>query len=123
MTDTLNTKPHSDIKENGLILDRVPARYRPYFYLARMDRPIGVWLLLLPGLWSIVVASGGVLDVGFGGVCLVVLFCIGAVVMRAAGCVINDLWDRDLDRKVERTAARPLASGAVSVKQSLGFLL
>ncbi|CAG4918247.1 unnamed protein product [Acidocella sp. C78] len=87
--------------------------------LARLDRPIGVWLLFLPGLWSILLAQVG----AWTSLGLVALFALGAIVMRAAGCVVNDLWDRKLDRLVARTAGRPLASGAVSVPVALGFLL
>ncbi|MBL4590254.1 MAG: 4-hydroxybenzoate octaprenyltransferase, partial [Alphaproteobacteria bacterium] len=91
---------------------------RPFLYLMRLDRPIGTWLLLLPALWSIVLAGGAMLQ----HLNLIILFSIGALVMRGAGCVINDLWDRNLDKQVERTQSRPLASGAVSVKQTLVFL-
>lgn len=123
MTDPLNTKIHSDIKQNGWFQTFLPEKWQPFFILARLDRPIGVWLLLLPGLWSIVLASGGVSGLGAHGWYLMALFCLGAVAMRAAGCVINDLWDRDLDSQVERTRQRPLASGVLSVKQALKFLL
>ncbi len=98
---------------------RLPARFRPLALLARLDRPIGVWLLFLPGLWSILLAQVG----AWTSLGLVALFALGAIVMRAAGCVVNDLWDRKLDRLVARTAGRPLASGAVSVPVALGFLL
>lgn len=98
---------------------RLPARLRPLALLARLDRPIGVWLLFLPGLWSILLAQVG----AWTSLGLVALFALGAIVMRAAGCVVNDLWDRKLDRLVARTAGRPLASGAVSVPVALGFLL
>lgn len=87
----------------------------PYALLARLDRPVGIWLLLLPG-WQALALAGG-------GIGLFILFGIGAVIMRAAGCVINDLWDRDLDRQVERTKLRPLASGALSKRQAAAFLL
>lgn len=99
-----------------------PARFQPYAMLARIDRPIGIWLLLLPGWWAIVLASGGVYGMGLREWWIFILFGCGAVVMRGAGCVINDLWDRDLDRQVERTRDRPLASGAVSAKQAVLFL-
>lgn len=91
----------------------------PYSSLARWDRPIGTWLLLWPCLWSIGLAApaGSLPDVG-----LCALFGVGAFVMRGAGCTANDLWDRDIDKRVERTRSRPLASGALSVRQALGFL-
>ena len=95
---------------------------QPYALLMRLDRPIGWWLLLLPGWWAIVLASGGVMNMNIKSWALMAAFLIGAVVMRGAGCVVNDIWDRDLDKMVERTRERPLASGAVSVKQAAAFL-
>jgi len=106
----------TDIRFNGWV-EKVPEKWRPFVHLARLDRPIGIWLLLLPGLWSIALAGG------LAYVPLMVLFAIGAVVMRGAGCVINDLWDRDLDGSVERTSGRPLPSGRVSMKHAFLFLL
>lgn len=106
----------SDIRPGGLIA-ALPAAARPYALLARLDRPIGTWLLFLPGLWGIALAGTPWPDPR-----LVALFAIGAAVMRGAGCVINDLWDRDIDRRVARTAARPLASGAVTPLRALVFL-
>jgi 4-hydroxybenzoate polyprenyltransferase len=85
--------------------------------LARLDRPIGTWLLLLPGLWSISLAASF-----WRGLWYFVLFAVGAVIMRAAGCVVNDILDRDFDRDVARTANRPLASGEISLGQALLFL-
>jgi 4-hydroxybenzoate polyprenyltransferase len=108
---------HTDIVATGLAA-RLPPGWRPYFLLARLDRPIGTWLLFLPGLWGILLAGpppGEALR-------LLALFGIGALAMRAAGCVVNDWWDRDIDRRVARTAARPLASGAISPRQALVFL-
>jgi len=96
----------------------LPAAAHPYLLIARFDRPIGWWLLLLPGWWVIPLAAADPAAM----VRLMALFWIGAVTMRAAGCVVNDLWDRRLDRQVERTAARPLAAGTVSVMQALVFL-
>jgi 4-hydroxybenzoate polyprenyltransferase len=103
--------------QNGWVA-RLPPAWRPYVLLARLDRPIGAWLLFLPGLWGILLSGAGALDA----IRLIALFAIGSVVMRAAGCVVNDLWDRDLDRKVARTAARPLASGVLRVRDALAFL-
>lgn len=100
----------------------LPQRVRPYAYLARLDRPIGWWLLLIPGLWAIALASGGAFSLTAHDYHIFALFFIGAPIMRAAGCVINDLWDRDLDKKVERTRLRPLACGDVSVFQAFVFL-
>ncbi len=106
----------SDILPGG-VLALLPAALRPYAVLARLDRPAGWWLLYLPGVWGIVLAGAP-----WPQPRLLALFLVGAVVMRAAGCVVNDLWDRDIDRKVERTRGRPLASGAVRPLQALAFL-
>jgi len=100
----------------GNWVDRqAPAALRPYLRLARLDRPIGTWLLLWPGWWSVALASGSPL--------LLPLFALGAVVMRGAGCTFNDIIDRDLDGQVARTANRPLPSGDVSVMAAWLFLL
>ncbi|WP_138379327.1 4-hydroxybenzoate octaprenyltransferase [Luteithermobacter gelatinilyticus] len=102
-----------------------PAAAVPYLQLMRADRPIGTWLLLWPCLWSIALASHW-LEVGWRlGLPhpeFLILFAIGAFVMRGAGCVVNDLADRNFDGMVERTRGRPLPSGRVSVKQALLFL-
>jgi 4-hydroxybenzoate polyprenyltransferase len=96
----------------------VPARLQPYARLSRLDRPIGAWLLLFPGWWGIALASPRWPDP-----VLLLLFAIGAVAMRGAGCTLNDIADRDYDGKVARTRLRPLPSGAVSVRQAIIFLL
>jgi 4-hydroxybenzoate polyprenyltransferase len=101
---------------------RAPSWSRPYLRLARFDRPIGSWLLLMPCWWSVASAAGVARDVrqlAF----VVVLFFIGAFVMRGAGCTWNDITDRDLDAKVERTRSRPIPAGQVSVPQALVFLV
>lgn len=112
----------SDIEKIHWIDRFLPQTAQDYIYLARLDRPIGVWLLLLPGLWAIALAAGGALSFNLTDYKLLVLFTIGAVVMRAAGCVVNDLWDRHLDIKVERTKDRPIAAGRISVPQASIFL-
>jgi 4-hydroxybenzoate polyprenyltransferase len=109
--------PHTDIAATGWVA-LLPRSWLPWLLLARVDRPIGIWLLFLPGLWGILL-SGSEPGVSIR---LILLFAIGSLVMRAAGCVVNDLWDRDIDRKVARTAARPLASGALRPIQALVFL-
>jgi 4-hydroxybenzoate polyprenyltransferase len=112
---------HTDIVATGWVA-RLPRGWAPYALLARLDRPIGAWLLFLPGLWSILLGSH-VAGLAPGRTAwLVALFAVGAVLTRGAGCVINDMWDRDLDRKVTRTAGRPLASGAVRMRGALVFL-
>ena len=107
----------TDIAATGWVA-RLPPRARDLAVLARLDRPIGSWLLFLPGLWSILMARPGAGDA----VRLVVLFAVGSVAMRGAGCVVNDMWDRDMDRLVTRTAGRPLASGAVRMREAAWFL-
>lgn len=109
---------HTDIVATGWVA-RLPSGWTPYVLLARLDRPIGAWLLFLPGLWSILLGRLPALPT----LRLIALFGIGSVVMRAAGCVVNDMWDRDLDRRVTRTAGRPLAAGMLSMRQAAAFLL
>jgi len=108
---------YTDIRAEGWVA-HLPAGWRPYALLARFDRPIGAWLLVLPGFWAFAAAAPSWGE----GIRLTLLFLVGAFAMRGAGCVVNDLWDRDLDRQVERTRGRPLASGAVTVTQALCFL-
>ena len=108
---------HTDIVATGWVA-RLPEGWRPYALLARLDRPIGVWLLFLPGVWGILLAGAPAGQTLW----LIALFAIGSLVMRSAGCVVNDLWDRDIDRMVERTAGRPLASGALRARHALIFL-
>jgi len=117
MIDPAEPTRHTDIRASGWVAI-LPAVARPYALLGRFDRPIGAWLLFLPGLWSILLARG---PTGRS-VWLILLFLVGSFVMRAAGCVVNDLWDRDLDRRVTRTAGRPLASGAVSTMGAVLFM-
>jgi 4-hydroxybenzoate polyprenyltransferase len=101
---------------------KAPAWARPYLRLARADRPIGSWLLLLPCWWSAALAA---IEAGERAPNLwhVVAFAIGAVAMRGAGCTYNDLVDRDLDARVERTRSRPLPSGQVTAKAAAAFLV
>jgi len=108
----------TDIAWDGWVA-RLPSTWRPYAMLARLDRPIGAWLLFLPGLWSILLARPDDVQTAW----LIMLFGVGSVVMRGAGCVVNDIWDRDMDRRVTRTARRPLASGALTLRNAAWFLL
>jgi 4-hydroxybenzoate polyprenyltransferase len=108
---------HTDIVATGWVA-RLPPAWLPYLLLARVDRPIGIWLLFLPGLWGILLVQAPATET----IRLIALFAVGSLVMRAAGCVVNDLWDRDIDRKVARTAGRPLASGALRARHALIFL-
>src|SRR5215472_4901523 len=99
-----------------------PAWSRPYLRLARLDRPIGSWLLLLPCWWSAALAAIAARTAG-PSLIHIALFFIGAFAMRGAGCTWNDIVDRDLDAAVERTRSRPIPSGQVSVAQAALFLL
>ena len=123
-TPMTDTRPMiGDMPTDGWIDRILPEAWRPYCKLMRLDRPIGIWLLLFPCWWSASLASA-VEDIGpLEWLMLIVLFGIGATVMRGAGCVINDILDRDIDRQVARTAARPLASGALTVRQAGVFLV
>ncbi len=103
-------------------LESLPAAWQPYAMLARLDRPVGIWLLFIPCIIGLVFQrlSGGLFlaDLGWAA-----LFFVGAVAMRGAGCTWNDITDRDFDAKVARTAQRPIPSGAVSVRDAYMFLL
>ncbi|BBK39616.1 4-hydroxybenzoate octaprenyltransferase [Allostella sp. ATCC 35155] len=109
----------ADIARDGWVDRLLPAALRPYARLARLDRPIGTWLLLFPGWWAILLAAppGSAPDWR-----LLVLFAVGAVAMRGAGCTINDIVDRDFDAQVARTRTRPIPAGEVSVRQAFAFL-
>jgi len=101
---------------------RAPSWSRPYLRLARFDRPIGSWLLLMPCWWSAALAAGVLHDIKLLPL-VVVLFFVGAFVMRGAGCTWNDITDRHLDALVERTRSRPIPAGQVSVPQAVTFLV
>jgi 4-hydroxybenzoate polyprenyltransferase len=107
----------------GNWVDTLAPRWsRPYLRLSRFDRPIGAWLLLMPCWWSAALAAGVAHTIGqlpF----IIVLFFVGAFVMRGAGCTWNDITDRDLDALVERTRSRPIPAGQVSVPQAALFLV
>lgn len=112
----------NDVQQNHIIFAFTPPRAHPYIRLMRLDRPIGTWLLLFSCWWGLILAHQSVFSMGMKGWLHALLFAAGALVMRSAGCVVNDLWDRNLDRNVERTKARPLAAGEITVKQA-GLLL
>lgn len=94
--------------------DRIMDRIRQYWLLARFDKPIGIFILLWPTLWAIWVAGNGKPDLR-----VLLVFCLGVVLMRAAGCVINDYADRSFDPHVERTKQRPIAAGNVTPREAL----
>jgi len=115
----LTTTPLPDAAADNWVDRWAPVRLRRWLRLGRFDRPAGAWLLLLPGWQGIALASsqaGARPDP-----MLLLKFAVGAFLMRAAGCAWNDILDRDIDAKVARTAARPVASGQVSVRQALAF--
>jgi 4-hydroxybenzoate polyprenyltransferase len=87
-----------------------------YFELTRLNRPVGIYLVLWPALWSLWLASGGIPELN-----ILVIFILGTILMRSAGCVINDYADRNLDGHVARTCERPLVTGELTVKQALSF--
>lgn len=105
-----------DSEHKGLVA-RLPLQLRNYALLARFDRPIGWWLLFWPCAWGVLLAGGAARWP------LIAWMLLGAIAMRGAGCVFNDVVDADLDRQVARTASRPVASGAVSRKQAFAWLL
>jgi 4-hydroxybenzoate polyprenyltransferase len=106
-----------DSERRGLI-GALPASVRPYASLIRLDRPIGAWLLFWPGAWAVALAG-----MGEHGWALIAWLALGAWAMRSAGCVYNDIIDRDLDARVERTRLRPLASKRVSLKGAWALLV
>jgi 4-hydroxybenzoate polyprenyltransferase len=110
-----------DSERRGLI-GALPAPVRPYASLIRLDRPIGAWLLFWPGAWAVALAGMGGGPFEASGWALIAWFALGAWAMRSAGCVYNDIVDRDLDRQVERTRLRPLASGRVSLASAWALL-
>jgi len=94
--------------------ERINDRIKQYWLLSRFDKPIGILILLWPALWALWVASSGKPDYY-----VLLVICLGVVLMRAAGCVINDYADRDFDPHVERTKQRPIAAGKVTPKEAL----
>ena len=111
----------ADSEHRGLMA-LLPARARDYAALARIDRPIGWWLLFWPCAWGVALA-GGLTQAGGARWGLVAWLLLGSVAMRGAGCVFNDIVDADIDRQVERTALRPVASGRVSKKAAWAWLV
>jgi len=107
----------------GNWVDRyMPVGLRPYLRLSRADRPIGTWLLLWPCLWGVALATSAQHG-KFPDLKLLLLFAIGAAVMRGAGCTYNDIIDREIDAKVARTSNRPLPSGQVTVERAIAWMM
>ena len=117
MTQLEDRTPHTDIQNDHPLIAALPVSLKPYAQLARLDRPIGIWLLGLPAFWGLFM-GGITMDQWY----LVLYFALGTILMRGAGCTINDLLDHKIDQKVERTALRPLPSGAISRKAAKLFL-
>ena len=118
-----NGAPAVSDAPSGNWVDRIaPASMRPFLRLARMDRPIGTWLLLFPCWWSLTLAavSNGQ---PYPDVWMLTLFAVGALVMRGAGCAYNDYVDREFDARVQRTASRPIPSGQMTPEAALRFAI
>jgi 4-hydroxybenzoate polyprenyl transferase len=109
----------NDIRQDNLLFKIFPIFTHPYILIMRLDRPIGFILLFYPICFSIVAFS----DLNLKIVTLLIIFFIGSIVMRSAGCIINDLLDRDIDNKVHRTQTRPLVSNTLSIKNSIICLI
>ena len=114
------TAPLPDAAPTNWVDRLAPASVRPWLKLGRFDRPVGIWLLMLPGWQALALAAA--MHGAWPGPRLLIEFALGAALMRAAGCAFNDIVDRDIDAKVARTAARPVASGQISVRQAWGFV-
>ncbi len=122
--ETLPNPPEriADASPSNWVDRWAPQSWRPYLRLGRFDRPIGAWLLLFPCWWSQSLAQVNSGD-HYPNPYYLLLFAIGAMAMRAAGCAYNDYVDRDIDARVQRTASRPLPSGQVSPTAALGFVV
>ncbi|WP_406852217.1 4-hydroxybenzoate octaprenyltransferase [Brevundimonas sp. BH3] len=118
------TAPLPDATQDNWVDRYAPQKLKPWLKLGRFDRPIGTWLLLLPG-WQGIMLALAETERSFGGyeAWLIVGFAIGAALMRGAGCAVNDIVDRDFDAQVARTASRPIPSGQISPKQAAAFVV
>lgn len=114
----LPTPDLSDIHHDDWVANYLPRSWRPYARLARLDRPVGTWLTLFPCIAALIQAAQGMPSWQ-----RLIIFSIGTLLMRSAGSTINDIWDRDFDKHVERTRFRPLTSGQISLKQAFVFLM
>ena len=111
--------PVREFKVAPKLVSTLPSPLQPFLRLARLDKPIGTWLLFWPCGWSLCLATpaGQMPDLT-----MLTIFGVGAFVMRGAGCTINDMWDKNIDKEVERTRDRPITSGQVSMFDALVFL-
>ncbi len=114
------SSPLQDSVKGSFVSRFLPGWMQPYAQLARLDRPIGWWLLLLPCWWSAALAA--IAARHFPDLSHIALFLVGAIAMRGAGSTWNDILDRDLDRQVLRTHSRPLASGRLKLREAALFL-
>jgi|KBSSwiStaDraftv2_1062776.scaffolds.fasta_scaffold367939_2 4-hydroxybenzoate polyprenyltransferase len=114
------TAPLPDAAPTNWVDRHAPPALRPWLKLGRFDRPVGIWLLMLPGWQAIALAEAMIGRPP--NLRLLVEFFLGAALMRAAGCAYNDIVDRDIDAKVARTAGRPIPSGQITVRQAWAFL-
>ncbi|MDH5738415.1 MAG: 4-hydroxybenzoate octaprenyltransferase [Gammaproteobacteria bacterium] len=105
------------LKKRWLACLGICRQWRDFVTLARFDRPIGIYLLLWPTLWGLWLAADG-----WPGWHLFLVFTLGCVLTRSAGCVANDLWDRDFDHRVERTRERPITTGKITHRQAILFM-
>src|SRR5258708_15675196 len=116
MTDGAATsRDTTDIRRDDWAARHAPAALLPYIRLARLDRPIGTWLLLFPGWWAIALAAPGGSHGGWPDWRLIALFAVGAVAMRGARCPLHDIRHPHFHARVPRTRTRPIASGAISL--------
>ena len=122
MGPSAETDSASDIRSDHWVERLAPPGARPYLRLARIDRPIGTWLLLIPCWWGTAFAASSLSAFRWSDLMLYILFAVGAMVMRGAGCCWNDIMDRDFDAKVARTTQRPIANGDLTVRQALLFM-
>lgn len=121
LTSQKNYNPEAIDKQSNLfnLTDKLPEKIQHFIKLGRYDRPIGYMLLFYPCTWGLTLGTP-ILDYNY--LYHIFLFFSGSVLMRSAGCIINDMWDRDIDKKVERSKTRPLAAGHLTIKEACGFL-
>ena len=117
----MTVAPLPDAAPDNWVDRHAPASLRPWLKLGRFDRPAGIWLLLIPGWQGVALAASEAHR--WPDSRLLILFALGAALMRAAGCAFNDIIDRDFDAQVSRTASRPIPSGQISVRQAAAFLI
>ncbi|SON54639.1 4-hydroxybenzoate octaprenyltransferase [Hartmannibacter diazotrophicus] len=122
MSNSSDNHTVADARPGNWVDRHAPPALRPYAQLARFDRPIGWWLLMWPCWWSAALVAGAT-GAPWPNPWHLALFMIGSIVMRGAGCTWNDITDRDIDAKVERTRSRPIPAGRVGVRQAVAFMV